>query len=308
MSANFIDIADHDSKDLKKVLLLAHQMKSRLISPTPLLGKTVAMIFEKSSTRTRISFEVGIKQLGGTPIALNSSDMQLSRGETIADTAKVMSRYVDAVIIRALFHQTILDFSKNADIPVINGLSNLSHPCQIMSDIMTIEENFDSVEELTISWFGDSNNVLKSWIDAALKFKFYLRIASPKGYQPEKNLLKKAINNGAKIELFEDSRKAAVDANVLITDVWVSMGDHEGSRLNDLRDYQVNEDLLKLADTDAIFLHCLPAVRGNEVTKEVIDGPQSKIIDEAENRLHVQKAILCHLFEAPNIINEAFEQ
>ena len=297
MSVNFIDIADHNTKDLNKVLLLAHQMKSGLISPTPLSEKTVAMIFEKSSTRTRISFEVGIKQLGGTPLILNSGDMQLSRGEPIADTARVMSRYVDAIMIRALSHQTILDFSENAEIPIINGLSNLSHPCQIMADIMTIEENFNSLEGLTISWFGDSNNVLKSWIDAAMKFRFYLRIASPKRYQPDKHLVQEAIDVGAKIELFEDSRVAAQDANVLATDVWVSMGDQEGTRLRDLRAYQVHKELFELARTDAIFLHCLPAIRGNEVTAEVIDGPQSKIIDQAENRLHVQKAIMCHLFE-----------
>ena len=297
MSANFIDIADYNSRDLNKVLMLAHQMKSGLISPTPLFDKTVAMIFEKSSTRTRISFEVGVKQLGGTPLFLNSGDMQLSRGEPIADTAKVMSRYVDAIMIRALSHQTILDFSENAKIPIINGLSNLSHPCQIMADIMTIEENFNSIEGLTISWFGDSNNVLKSWIDAAMKFKFYLRIASPKGYRPDKHLVQKAIDVGANIELFENSRKAAQDANVLVTDVWVSMGDQEGTRLRDLRAYQVYKELFELAHPDAIFLHCLPAVRGNEVTAEVIDGPQSKIIDQAENRLHVQKAIMCHLFE-----------
>lgn len=297
MSVNFIDIADYNTKDLKKVLLLAHQMKSGLVSPTPLLEKTVAMIFEKSSTRTRISFEVAIKQLGGTPLILNSGDMQLSRGEPIADTARVMSRYVDAIMIRALSHQTILDFSENAGIPIINGLSNLSHPCQIMADIMTIEENFNSIEGLTISWFGDSNNVLKSWIDAAMKFRFYLRIASPKRYQPDKHLVQEAIDFGAKIELFEDSRLAAQDANVLVTDVWVSMGDQEGTRLRDLRAYQVHKELFELARTDAIFLHCLPAIRGNEVTAEVIDGPQSKIIDQAENRLHVQKAIMCHLFE-----------
>ena len=296
MSANFIDIADYNSRDLNKVLMLAHQMKSGLISPTPLFDKTVAMIFEKSSTRTRISFEVGVKQLGGTPLFLNSGDMPLSRGEPIADTARVMSRYVDAIMIRALSHQTILDFSENAKIPIINGLSNLSHPCQIMADIMTIEENFNSIEGLTISWFGDSNNVLKSWIDAAMKFKFYLRIASPKGYRPDKHLVQKAIDNGANIELFENSRKAAQDANVLVTDVWVSMGDQEGTRLRDLRAYQVYKELFELAHPDAIFLHCLPAVRGNEVTAEVIDGPQSKIIDQAENRLHVQKAIMCHLF------------
>ena len=297
MSVNFIDIADYNTKDLKKVLLLAHQMKSGLVSPTPLLEKTVAMIFEKSSTRTRISFEVAIKQLGGTPLILNSGDMQLSRGEPIADTARVMSRYVDAIMIRALSHQTILDFSENAGIPIINGLSNLSHPCQIMADIMTIEENFNSIEGLTISWFGDSNNVLKSWIDAAMKFRFYLRIASPKRYQPDKHLVQEAIDVGARIELFEDSRLAAQDANVLVTDVWVSMGDQEGTRLRDLRAYQVHKELFELARTDAIFLHCLPAIRGNEVTAEVIDGPQSKIIDQAENRLHVQKAIMCHLFE-----------
>ena len=297
MSANFIDIADYNSRDLNKVLMLAHQMKSGLISPTPMFDKTVAMIFEKSSTRTRISFEVGVKQLGGTPLFLNSGDMQLSRGEPIADTAKVMSRYVDAIMIRALSHQTILDFSENAKIPIINGLSNLSHPCQIMADIMTIEENFNSIEGLTISWFGDSNNVLKSWIDAAMKFKFCLRIASPKGYRPDKHLVQKAIDVGANIELFEDSQTAAQDANVLVTDVWVSMGDQEGTRLRDLRAYQVHKELFELAHTDAIFLHCLPAIRGNEVTAEVIDGPQSKIIDQAENRLHVQKAIMCHLFE-----------
>ena len=297
MSANFIDIADHNSKDLSKIMSLAKKMKSNLIAPTPLSGKTVAMIFEKNSTRTRISFEVGIKQLGGTPLVLNSADMQLSRGETIADTARVMSRYVDAVMIRALSHQTILEFSKNTKIPVINGLSNLSHPCQIMADLMTIAENFNSIEGLTVSWFGDSNNVLKSWIDAAMKFNFFLRIASPKGYQPNNNLVQKAIDVGAKIRIFEDSKKAALDAHVLVTDVWVSMGDQEGTRLKDLRAYQVNQDILELAHLDAIFLHCLPAIRGNEVTKDVIDGPQSKIIDEAENRLHIQKAIICHLFE-----------
>ena len=297
MSANFIDIADYKSKDLNEVLVQAHKMKSRLILPTPLLGKTVAMIFEKNSTRTRISFEVGIKQLGGTPLFLNSNDMQLSRGETIADTARVMSRYVDAVIIRALSHKTILDFNENSEIPVINGLSDFSHPCQIMSDIMTIEENFNSIRGLTIAWFGDSNNVLKSWIDAAIKFQFFLRIASPKEYQPDQNLVKKARDLGAKIQLFEGSREAAKGANVLVTDVWVSMGDKEGTRLKDLRAYQVNKELLELAHDDAIFLHCLPAIRGNEVTKEVIDGPRSKVIDEAENRLHVQKAIMSHLFE-----------
>jgi len=262
-----------------------------------LSGKTVAMIFEKNSTRTRISFEVGIKQLGGTPLVLNAADMQLSRGETIADTARVMSRYVDAVMIRALSHQTILEFSENTKIPVINGLSNLSHPCQIMADLMTIAENFNSIEGLTVSWFGDSNNVLKSWIDAAMKFNFSLRIASPKGYQPNNNLVQKAIDVGAKIRIFEDSKKAALDAHVLVTDVWVSMGDQEGTRLKDLKAYQVNKDILELAHLDAIFLHCLPAIRGNEVTTDVIDGPQSKIIDEAENRLHIQKAIICHLFE-----------
>ena len=297
MSMNFIDISDHNSNDLSKIMLLAKQMKSNLIAPTPLSGKTVAMIFEKNSTRTRISFEVGIKQLGGTPLVLNAADMQLSRGETIADTARVMSRYVDAVMIRALSHQTILEFSENTKIPVINGLSNLSHPCQIMADLMTIAENFNSIEGLTVSWFGDSNNVLKSWIDAAMKFNFSLRIASPKGYQPNNNLVQKAIDVGAKIRIFEDSKKAALDAHVLVTDVWVSMGDQEGTRLKDLKAYQVNKDILELAHLDAIFLHCLPAIRGNEVTTDVIDGPQSKIIDEAENRLHIQKAIICHLFE-----------
>ena len=296
MSANFIDIADYSSKELEDILSLAHQMKSGSVSPKPLQGKTIAMIFEKSSTRTRISFEVGIKQLGGTPLVLASNDMQLSRGETIADTAKVLSRYVDAVMIRALSHDTVKELTEYADIPVINGLTNLSHPCQIMADIMTIEENFDSINGLSIAWFGDSNNVLKSWIDASVKFPFNLRIACPDSYQPNKAFMERMIELGAQISLFKSSQEAAIAADVLITDVWVSMGDDEGTRSTDLKPFQVNNDLLKSANDGAIFLHCLPAIRGNEVTAEVIDGIQSRVFDEAENRLHVQKAILCHLF------------
>ena len=296
MSMNFIDIADHSTAVLRNILLLAHQMKSGAISPTRLLGKTIAMIFEKSSTRTRISFEVGIKQLGGTPLVLTSSDMQLSRGETISDTAKVLSRYVDAVMIRAVSHDTLIQLTENSEIPVINGLTNLSHPCQIMSDIMTIEEEFNCIDGLTIAWFGDSNNVLKSWIDAAVKFPFLLRIASPKGYRPDKAIIKKALDLGAQISLHDNSLEAANKADVLITDVWVSMGDEEGTRLQDLKPYQVNKEVLECADDRAIFLHCLPAVRGNEVTAEVIDSSRSRVFEEAENRLHAQKAILCHLF------------
>ncbi len=296
MSANFIDIADYSSAALRNILLLAHKMKSGVISPAPLLGKTIAMIFEKSSTRTRISFEVGVKQLGGTPLVLTSSDMQLSRGETIGDTAQVLSRYVDAVMIRALSHETVLQLTENADIPVINGLTNLSHPCQIMADIMTIEEEFDSIDGLIIAWFGDSNNVLKSWIDAAVTFPFSLRIASPKGYRPDKLVIDKALDLGAQISFYEDSLEAAANANVLVTDVWISMGDEAGTRLQDLRPYQVNKEVLECADDKAIFLHCLPAVRGNEVTAEVIDGSRSRVFNEAENRLHAQKAILCYLF------------
>ncbi len=301
MSANFIDIADYSSTALRDILVLAHKMKSGVISPTPLLGKTTAMIFEKSSTRTRISFEVGIKQLGGTPLVLTSSDMQLSRGETIGDTAKVLSRYVDAVMIRALSHETVLQLAENAEIPVINGLTNLSHPCQIMTDIMTIEEEFDSINGLTIAWFGDSNNVLKSWIDAAIKFPFSLRIASPKGYRPDKALIDKALDLGAQIKFYEDCMEAATKAHVLVTDVWISMGDEEGTRLQDFKPFQVNKAVLECADEKAIFLHCLPAVRGNEVTADVIDGPRSRVFDEAENRLHTQKAILCYLL-GDNII------
>ena len=297
MSTNFIDIADHSSTALRDILQLAHKMKSGVISPPSLLGKTIAMIFEKSSTRTRISFEVGIKQLGGTPLVLTSSDMQLSRGETIKDTAKVLSRYVDAVMIRARSHETILQLKENVEIPVINGLTNLSHPCQIMADIMTIEEEFDCIDGLTIAWFGDSNNVLKSWIDAAVKFPFSLRIASPEEYRPDKELIKKALDLGARISLYENSLDAASEADVLVTDVWISMGDEEGTRLQDLKPYQVNKKVLECADNRAIFLHCLPAVRGNEVTSEVIDGSRSRVFDEAENRLHAQKAILCHLFD-----------
>ena len=227
---------------------------------------------------------------------LNSSDMQLSRGETIGDTAQVLSRYVDAVMIRALSHETVLQLTENADIPVINGLTNLSHPCQIMADIMTIEEEFDSIDGLKIAWFGDSNNVLNSWVDAAVKFPFSLQIASPNGYRPDKSVIDKALDLGAQISFYENSLEAAANANVLVTDVWISMGDEAGTRLQDLKPYQVNKEVLKCADDKAIFLHCLPAIRGNEVTAEVIDGSRSRVFDEAENRLYAQKAILCYLF------------
>ncbi|MBT5575026.1 ornithine carbamoyltransferase [Alphaproteobacteria bacterium] len=296
MSANFIDIVDFEPSELSEILSLAHKMKAGHLAPTPLQGKSVAMIFEKHSTRTRISFEVGITQLGGSAIVLSSNDMQFSRGESIADTAKVLSRYVDAVMIRSLSHDTVLELAQYGDIPVINGLTNLSHPCQIMADLMTIEERFQRLNGLTISWFGDSNNVLKSWVDAAIKFPFALRIASPKAYQPDLELINKARDLGAQIDVYEGSREAAIGANVLVTDVWISMGDNEGTRMQDLKPYQVNEELLSLADDKAIFLHCLPAIRGDEVTAGVIDGPQSAVFDEAENRLHAQKAILCHLF------------
>ena len=295
MSANFIDIADYSSAALRDILLLAHKMKSGAISPTPLLGKTIAMIFEKSSTRTRISFEVGIKQLGGTPLVLNSSDMQLSRGETIGDTAQVLSRYVDAVMIRALSHETVLQLTENADIPVINGLTNLSHPCQIMADIMTFEEKKGSIKGKKVVWFGDSNNVFNSFLQAAEKFNFSLIFSGPKELDPPKNLIKNAKNLKIDFKIDRDPISAIKDADVVATDTWVSMHDNpeeKQNRHNQLKAFQVNEELMSKANHEALFMHCLPAHRNEEATSGVLDGKNSVIFDEAENRLHVQKAIM----------------
>jgi len=294
---HFLDLRDFDRDRLSAMLDTAARMKAGADKSTPLAGKSIGMIFEKPSTRTRVSFEVGIRQLGGTPIMLAAHDLQLGRGETISDTAKVLSRYLDAVMIRALRHEMVAEFAAEGSIPVINGLTNLSHPCQIMADLQTIQAHLGPLENQIVAWFGDGNNVANSWIEAAALFGFELRIAGPEAYRPPAHLVAWARAQGADISFLDSAEIAAKDATVLVTDVWISMGDDAGSRLQDLAPFQVTHELMSIADPDAIFMHCLPALRGQEVTAEVIDGKQSVVFDEAENRLHAQKAILAHIFD-----------
>ena len=292
---HFLDIKDFDKDRLTAMLETARDMKSGAYTGTPLSGRHIGMIFEKPSTRTRVSFEVGISQLGGVPVVLAASDLQLGRGETVADTAKVLSRYLDGIMIRALRHETVTELAENATVPVINGLTNLSHPCQIMADLQTIIEQHGQLEDEIVVWFGDGNNVANSWIEAAALFGFELRLAGPEAYRPPAGLIAWAREKGANIIITQDAEEAACGASVLVTDVWISMGDDEGTRLKDMQPFQVTESLLQLAQPDAMFLHCLPAVRGQEVTAGVIDGPQSAVFDEAENRLHAQKAVMAHI-------------
>jgi len=294
---HFLDLRDFDRDRLNAMLETAAQMKAGEVSSMPLAGKSIGMIFEKPSTRTRVSFEVGIRQLGGTPVMLAAQDLQLGRGETVADTARVSSRYLDGVMIRALSHDTVAEFAVEGSIPVINGLTNLSHPCQIMADLQTIQAHLGALEHQIVAWFGDGNNVANSWIEAAALFGFELRIAGPEAYRPPAHLVAWARAEGANISFVDKAEIAAKDATVLVTDVWISMGDDEGNRLQDMAPFQVTETLMSLAAPDAIFMHCLPALRGQEVTAEVIDGAQSVVFDEAENRLHAQKAIMAHIFD-----------
>jgi ornithine carbamoyltransferase len=294
---HFLDLRDFDRDRLNAMLETAAQMKAGEVSSMPLAGKSIGMIFEKPSTRTRVSFEVGIRQLGGIPVMLAAQDLQLGRGETVADTARVLSRYLDGVMIRALSHDTVAEFAAEGSIPVINGLTNLSHPCQIMADLQTIQAHLGALEHQIVAWFGDGNNVANSWIEAAALFGFELRIAGPEAYRPPAHLVAWARAEGANISFVDKAEIAAKDATVLVTDVWISMGDDEGNRLQDMAPFQVTETLMSLAAPDAIFMHCLPALRGQEVTAEVIDGAQSVVFDEAENRLHAQKAIMAHIFD-----------
>jgi len=259
----------------------------------PLAGKTLAMIFDRPSTRTRVSFDVAMRQMGGESITLTGQEMQLGRGETIADTARVLSRYVDAIMIRTLDPGQVAEMEQYATIPVINGLTKRSHPCQVMADVMTFEEHRGRIEGHTVAWTGDGNNVLASWMHAADRFRFSLRVATPPELKPEKKLLEWAKEAKADIRLVTDPEEAVAGADCVVTDTWVSMGDRDGaSRHNMLKPYQVNGRLMAMAKRNALFMHCLPAHRGEEVTDEVIDGLQSVVFDEAENRLHVQKGIL----------------
>ena len=293
---HFLDLRDFDSATLQGILDHAASMKTALkagaVAERPLAGKSVAMIFEKPSTRTRVSFEVGIAQLGGTPLMLSAQDMQIGRGESIEDTARVLSRYVDAVTIRCFAHETLLTLAEHATVPVVNALTERSHPCQIMADLLTMIERHGSLDGQIVTWVGDGNNVAASWIEAAARFNFQLRLACPEGYAPPAELMAWARAEGADLVLYDSAHEAAKGSQTLVTDVWISMGDDEGTRREDFKPFQVNEELLAAAAGDAIVMHCLPAWRGMEITEAVIDGPQSAVFDEAENRLHAQKAIL----------------
>ena len=297
---HFIDLKDFSADTLQIMLDHAQAMKQAQRAGAgheqPLAGKTVAMIFEKPSTRTRVSFEVGIVQLGGTPLVLSAQDLQLGRGETIEDTARVLSRYVDAIMIRCFDHNTALSLAEHATVPVINALTNRSHPCQLMADLQTMIEYHGPLAGQTVAWLGDGNNVASSWVEAAALFGFQLRMACPHGYAPPAELLAWARAKGGNIILTEDVAEAVDQVQSVVTDVWVSMGQEGGSQQQDLAAYQVNEEVMKQAAGDAIFMHCLPAKRGLEVSAAVIDGPQSAVFDEAENRLHAQKAILAWCF------------
>ena len=305
MSANgirhFLDLADLSSQELRRMIELARDLKQRrrtARASAPLAGRTLAMIFERPSTRTRVSFDVAMYELGGHVVLLTGEEMQLKRGESIADTARVLSRYVDAIMIRLLKHDDLLELARYATVPVINGLTKFSHPCQVLTDVMTFEEKKGSIRGRTVAWTGDANNVLTSWVHAAARFEFALRVATPKEFAPHSSLRDWAKRSNAAVMFTRDPEEAVDGADCIVTDTWVSMGDKDGKkRHNIFKQYQVNRSLLKLAKRDAIFMHCLPAHRGEEVTDEVIDGPQSVVFDEAENRLHAQKGILAWCLE-----------
>ncbi|MEE0901340.1 MAG: ornithine carbamoyltransferase [Methanobrevibacter sp.] len=284
--------------DVKYILDLASKIKAGEVEDRPLEGKTLAMIFQKSSTRTRVSFDVGMYQLGGRAIFLSSNDLQMGRGEPISDTAKVLSRFVDGIMIRAIKHSDVEELAKYSDVPVINGLTDLEHPCQALADMLTIKEHLGDWEGKKICFVGDGNNVSNSLLLIAPLLGMDMSLACPKGYEPDENILKTANEyaeeNGTVITITDDIGVALENVDAVFTDVWVSMGDEDekAKREHDFAPFQVNKDLMSLANDGAIFMHCLPAIRGQEVTSEVIDGPQSVIYDEAENRMHAQKAVL----------------
>ena len=287
-------------EDVSYIIDLAIKIKAGEIEDMPLEGKTLAMIFQKSSTRTRVSFDVGMYQLGGRAIFLSSNDLQMGRGEPISDTAKVLSRFVDGIMIRAIEHEDVVELAKYSNVPVISGLTNLEHPCQALADMLTIKEHFGSFKGKKICFVGDGNNVCNSLLLIAPLLAMDMSVACTEGYEPDENILKISKNfakdNNTEITISSDINIALDNVDIVYTDVWVSMGDEaeKAKRLKDLKPYQVNKELMDIANDDAIFMHCLPAVRGQEVSADVIDGPQSVIYDEAENRLHAQKAILYH--------------
>jgi len=300
---HFLDIHKTGADDLRRIVDSAAGMKAARDGrpkgapddELPLENRLVALIFEKLSTRTRVSFDVGVRQMGGQTIVLSGKEMQVSHGETIADTARVLSRYVDLIMIRTFEERTLLELAEFAEVPVINGLTNRTHPCQIMADVMTYEEHRGPITGRKVVWAGDGNNVCASFIHAAGRFGFDLTFTGPETLDPEREFIDFARSKGVKIEIERDPRKAVEGADLIVTDTWVSMHDPRSAREgrhNQLRPYRVDDDLMSLAKPETLFMHCLPAHRGNEATSDVMDGPRSVIFDEAENRLHAQKAIM----------------
>ena len=293
---HFLDLDRLDAGTLREILNLGRDSKLGGLPPggaRSFAGKTLAMIFEKPSTRTRVSFEVGMQQLGGSTVILTHTETQLGRGETIADTARVLSAYVDAIMIRTDREEKLAEMAAHASVPVINGLTDRTHPCQIMADVMTFEEHRGSIAGKKVTWVGDGNNVAHSWIQAAARFNFELKLACPEEFAPDPGLIEWARANGGRVSLGQDAHEAVAGTDCVVTDTWVSMGATDGDRRRALlAPYQVNDALMAGARADAIFMHCLPAHRGEEVTDSVMDGPQSVVWDEAENRLHAQKGIL----------------
>ncbi|MDP2767104.1 MAG: ornithine carbamoyltransferase [Candidatus Methanoperedens sp.] len=300
MPSHLLSLADLSYADIINLLDTASDLKEKRArgkTSSALKSKTLAMLFEKSSTRTRISFEVAMAELGGHAIFLNFTDIQLGRGESIADTARVMSRYVNAIMARVYKHETLIELSENATVPVINGLSDLEHPCQLLADLLTVREYKGKFKGLNFSWIGDGNNVCNSAILACALSGMKMTVACPQGYEPRSDIVEKAKQLGGTINIIRDPMKAAKRADVLYTDVWVSMGDEDeyDQRLHDFKPYQINSKLLEQAKHDVMVLHCLPAHRGEEITADVVDGPNSAVFDQAENRLHAQKALLLKL-------------
>ncbi|MCB1526622.1 MAG: ornithine carbamoyltransferase [Hyphomicrobiaceae bacterium] len=296
---HFLDLDQVPAKTLRRIVDNAHALKKAgkkapaRLKPKGIAESILVMIFEKPSTRTRISFDVAMRQLGGQTIMLNNTDLQLGRGESISDTAKVVSRYIDAIMIRANSHETLETLAEHATVPVINGLTDKSHPCQVMADIMTFEEHLGPIAGKTVAWVGDGNNVAVSWMQAAVQFGFAIRVACPASLKPEKSVVDWVRGNGGELTITQDAAKAVAGAHCVVTDTWVSMGQSDAPRRKKLlKPYAVDDTLMKKADKKAIFMHCLPAYRGLEVAPSVIDGPASVVFDEAENRLHAQKAIL----------------
>ncbi len=296
---HFIDLDALDGATLRRIVDMAHAMKKAgkrppvELRPAGIADAVLAMIFEKPSTRTRVSFDVAMRQLGGQTVVLNHTDMQLGRGEPVSDTARVLSRYVDAIMVRANSHETVTELARHASVPVINGLTDLSHPCQIVADLQTFEEHRGPIAGRTVAWAGDGNNVAASWVHAAVRLGFKMRLACPPQLNPDAALLAWAKREGGDVVLTDDAVAAVAGADCVVTDTWVSMGQTDAPKRKQLLGpYAVDDALMRAAAKDAVFMHCLPAYRGHEVTASVIDGPQSVVWDEAENRLHAQKAIL----------------